>query len=346
MYSMRENGDSIAHEFLKLLGDSPSFQKEAGIMDTARSAAESMGQQSGGNVGADSVKQAQGVLGVEQDGVMGPQTEAALKQWQQNNGLTADGVLGPQTLEAMGIGQNSAGQSIQDAAAAAGGVAKSVGQTVQNAANAAANWGNWANDGQTDYLADDKVAGLFVAPGTKKQSGNMNMLDDQIKSHAFVKSIAIVASELNRRGLTKEAHYILDSVAKDQTRAFLSNVFSTATVLSKRGLAKEAHYLLDSVMKAKKRAQRVPQRLAPKTANHHIVNGLNKIAHSLRSKGENFAADVVNATTLSIVTDLKKEAAKKGNISRTLLKMAREFDRSGDTFAGDMVRTTLLNLQK
>ena len=99
-------------------------------------------------------------------------------------------------------------------------------------------------------------------------------------------------------------------------------------------------------MKARKRGQRVRQRLAPKTADHHIVNGLNKIAYSLRSKGENFAADVVNATTLSIVADLKKEAAKKGNISRTLLKMAREFDRSGDAFAGDMVRTTLLNLQK
>ena len=234
----------------------------------------------------------------------------------------------------MGIG--SAAQGAADATGA-----------VQSAAQGAADaMSNWANDGQTDYLADDKVAGLFVNPGSKKQSVNMNMLDDQIKSHAFVKSIAIVASELNRRGLVKEAHYILDSVAKDQTRDFLGNVFSTATALSKRGLAKEAHYLLDSVMKAKKRAQRVPQRLAPKTANHHIVNGLNKIAHSLRSKGENFAADVVNATTLSIVTDLKKEAAKKGNISRTLLKMAREFDRSGDTFAGDMVRTTLLNLQK
>jgi hypothetical protein len=345
MYSMRENGDSIAHEFLKLLGNSPGFQKEAadsgsmadGLGRLAAAVGSDPGSQGPGQSDADSVKQAQMALGVKADGIMGPQTEAALKSWQQSNGLTADGVLGPETLQALGLGAG-AGSAAQGAGGAM--------DAAQGAGEAAASWMNQADDGQTDYLADDKVAGLFVNPGSKKQSVNMNMLDDQIKSHAFVKSIAIVASELNRRGLVKEAHYILDSVAKDQTKDFLGNVFSTATILRKRGLEKEAHYLLDSVMKARKRAQRVPQRLAPKTANHHIVNGLNKIAHSLRSKGENFAADVVNATTLSIVTDLKKEAAKKGNISRTLLKMAREFDRSGDTFAGDMVRTTLLNLQK
>ncbi|PLZ89576.1 N-acetylmuramoyl-L-alanine amidase [Fischerella thermalis] len=38
-------------------------------------------------------------LGVEIDGVYGPQTEAAMKRFQQQNGLTADGIVGPITWQ-------------------------------------------------------------------------------------------------------------------------------------------------------------------------------------------------------------------------------------------------------
>ncbi|MCP6763097.1 MAG: N-acetylmuramoyl-L-alanine amidase [Fischerella sp. CENA71] len=38
-------------------------------------------------------------LGVEIDGVYGPQTEAAMKKFQQQNGLTGDGVIGPITWQ-------------------------------------------------------------------------------------------------------------------------------------------------------------------------------------------------------------------------------------------------------
>jgi peptidoglycan hydrolase-like protein with peptidoglycan-binding domain len=40
----------------------------------------------------------QEALGIGADGVFGPGTEKALKQWQEANGLTADGIAGPATL--------------------------------------------------------------------------------------------------------------------------------------------------------------------------------------------------------------------------------------------------------
>ena len=44
------------------------------------------------------VKLMQEALGIGADGVFGPGTERALKEWQEANGLTADGIAGPATL--------------------------------------------------------------------------------------------------------------------------------------------------------------------------------------------------------------------------------------------------------
>ena len=40
----------------------------------------------------------QEALGISADGVFGPGTERALKEWQAANGLTADGIAGPATF--------------------------------------------------------------------------------------------------------------------------------------------------------------------------------------------------------------------------------------------------------
>jgi peptidoglycan hydrolase-like protein with peptidoglycan-binding domain len=48
----------------------------------------------------DKVSQIQTIVGVPADGIYGPQTEAAVRQWQSNLQLTADGVWGPLTEEA------------------------------------------------------------------------------------------------------------------------------------------------------------------------------------------------------------------------------------------------------
>lgn len=46
----------------------------------------------------DGVKIMQKALGVGDDGIFGPGTEAKLKEWQSKNGLTADGICGPATF--------------------------------------------------------------------------------------------------------------------------------------------------------------------------------------------------------------------------------------------------------
>jgi hypothetical protein len=76
-------------------------------------------------------------------------------------------------------------------------------------------------------------------------------------------------------------------------------------------------------------------------SGNYIMNGLGKIAGSLRAKGEAFAADVVEATALSIRGDLVKEAERKSGIVDTLSKMASDFSNNGDNFAADMVRVTI-----
>ena len=78
-----------------------------------------------------------------------------------------------------------------------------------------------------------------------------------------------------------------------------------------------------------------------KKESHNIILGLQKIASSLRGKGESFAADVVEATSLSIANDLQKEAAIQQYIVSSLTKIASEFEDSNDTFAADLVRVTI-----
>lgn len=51
----------------------------------------------------ESVKTLQTFLKISSDGVFGPQTETAVRQWQKSHGLVDDGIVGPKTWAAMGI---------------------------------------------------------------------------------------------------------------------------------------------------------------------------------------------------------------------------------------------------
>jgi hypothetical protein len=77
-----------------------------------------------------------------------------------------------------------------------------------------------------------------------------------------------------------------------------------------------------------------------------VFQGLSKIASSLRSKGESFAADVVEATANSIRGDLKKDASRKSDLVSSLRKVAKELYESRDPLAGDMVQITMNKIAK
>src|SRR5581483_3024236 len=49
------------------------------------------------------------------DGVMGPQTRAALKSYQEKENINSDGVLGPKTMDSLGVKHGSAGTQFDEA---------------------------------------------------------------------------------------------------------------------------------------------------------------------------------------------------------------------------------------
>lgn len=82
----------------------------------------------------------------------------------------------------------------------------------------------------------------------------------------------------------------------------------------------------------------------PDSSEDYVIDGLAKIASSLRAKGEGFAADVVEATANSIEGDLVKESGRKEDVLTSLNKIASELVDEGDSFAADMVRVTINKL--
>jgi len=84
----------------------------------------------------------------------------------------------------------------------------------------------------------------------------------------------------------------------------------------------------------------------PTSKEAKIMRGLGKIAASLRSKGENFASDVVEATAKSIKNDFVKEASKKKMISSELQKVARDMRISGKHRGADLVEASIKRIKR
>lgn len=60
--------------------------------------------------------------------------------------------------------------------------------------------------------------------------------------------------------------------------------------------------------------------------SEEVLAGLAKVSASLKSKNEDFAADVVNATAEKIKETAIKKAAKKAFVLKTLRKMSAKFE--------------------
>ena len=77
-----------------------------------------------------------------------------------------------------------------------------------------------------------------------------------------------------------------------------------------------------------------------------ILRGLGKIANSLRDKGEDFAADVVESTALGIREDAMVEARKKVVVASELEKIAFNLNSEKKFFASDLVSATIDKILK
>ena len=90
--------DRIHHykEAMEMLGESGG-DHDTDVGDDDHAEAENYGTLRKGMKG-EGVKVMQEALGIGADGVFGPGTERALKEWQAANGLVADGICGPATF--------------------------------------------------------------------------------------------------------------------------------------------------------------------------------------------------------------------------------------------------------
>jgi hypothetical protein len=73
----------------------------------------------------------------------------------------------------------------------------------------------------------------------------------------------------------------------------------------------------------------------------YVLAGLSDIADGLRKKGENFAADVVEATAKGIRSDISSQEVNAEGIIKSLSKMAEGLSSEGDRFAADMILATV-----
>lgn len=145
----------------------------------------------------------------------------------------------------------------------------------------------------------------------------------------------------------------IDSIKDDSVSdEDLVDLVSTSTQVDDDSLINQIDESLDDISDSEEKTEDLAEEMKQAKNNNKFISkkgmnvmyGLGKIAASLRSKGEVFAADVVEATALSISQDLKKEAAEKKSVISHLEKVAGKLDRKGDKFAGDLVRATMKNI--
>ena len=82
------------------------------------------------------------------------------------------------------------------------------------------------------------------------------------------------------------------------------------------------------------------------TKAQYILKELGKMASNFRQQEQFFAADVVEATAISIRNDLVKEASQKLETILGLKKLASQTQEDGDLFACDLIHTTIKRIKQ
>ena len=77
----------------------------------------------------------------------------------------------------------------------------------------------------------------------------------------------------------------------------------------------------------------------------HVISELGKMAGRLRRDNKSFAADMVEATAMSIRDDIVKEATQRSLVTSGLKRMAKDMHDSGDKFASDLILATISGLE-
>jgi hypothetical protein len=77
----------------------------------------------------------------------------------------------------------------------------------------------------------------------------------------------------------------------------------------------------------------------------YILKELGKMASGFRAKEQFFAADMVEATAVSIRNDLIKEASEKLGTILELKKLAHQAKQDGDLFSTDLIEATIQKIK-
>lgn len=102
----------------------------------------------------------------------------------------------------------------------------------------------------------------------------------------------------------------------------------------------------DNLMRDTEGSNAMAEELKASASDMRLMTGLGKIEASLRRKGEDFAADLVRTTAISIKEDIVKEASKKDYVVKNLVKMASDLERKGERKASSLVRSTIMKINR
>jgi murein DD-endopeptidase MepM/ murein hydrolase activator NlpD len=156
-----------------------------------------------GDKGA-AVKEIQKEVGVKQDGVFGPGTEAAVKKYQKRNGLKADGVVGDKTWAKIhGKGSSGGSSSGSKKPSSSGGKTKTVKSSVNFRSSPSYNgkvirtlpkgakvkylglekgWAKVTYDGKTGYLGKDYIYHTGGIAGMRNFASASGLKSDEIQA--------------------------------------------------------------------------------------------------------------------------------------------------------------------